>query len=127
MNSIFKVDEKDLKEYLFKNYRSDRNYNKDLDVTYDLEIAKGEKGTEKSIKIKQDILVCKKGCDKCRSITDKTFNLLEKNCGRVEEMDTDIIVKIPNDVQDGQEVVLIGQGRRKNNKYGNLKVNVKVK
>ncbi len=127
MNSIFKVDEKDLKEYLFKNYRSDRNYNKDLDVTYDLEIAEGEKGTEKSIKIKQDILVCKKGCDKCRSITDKTFNLLEKNCGRVEEMDTDIIVKIPNDVQDGQAVVLIGQGRRKNNKYGNLKVNVKVK
>lgn len=127
MNSIFKVDEKDLKEYLFKNYRSDRNYNKDLDVTYDLEITEGEKGTEKSIKIKQDILVCKKGCDKCRSITDKTFNLLEKNCGRVEEMDTDIIVKIPNDVQDGQAVVLIGQGRRKNNKYGNLKVNVKVK
>ena len=42
-------------------------------------------------------------------------------------MDTDIIVKIPNDVQDGQAVVLIGQGRRKNNKYGNLKVNVKVK
>ena len=57
MNSIFKVDEKDLQEYLFKNYRSDRNYNKDLDVTYNLEIAEGEKSTEKSIKIKQDILV----------------------------------------------------------------------
>ena len=127
MNSIFKVDEKDLQEYLFKNYRSDRNYNKDLDVTYDLEIAEGEKGTEKSIKIKQDILVCKKGCDKCRNITDKTFNLLEKNCGRVEERDTNINVKIPNNIQDGQSIVLAGQGRRENNKCGNLKVIVKVR
>lgn len=127
MNSTFEINEKDFKKNIFKDYRSDRNYNQDLDVTYDLEISEGEKGTEKNIKIKQNILVCKKGCNKCKTTIDKSFNLLENNCGRTEEKDIDVIVKIPNDIQNGQVILLIGQGRRENNKYGNLKVIVKVK
>lgn len=127
MNSTFEINEKDLKKNIFKDYRSNRNYNQDLDVTYDLEISEGEKGTEKNIKIKQNILVCKKGCNKCKTTIDKSFNLLENNCGRTEEKDIDVIVKIPNDIQNGQVILLIGQGRRENNKYGNLKVIVKVK
>ena len=127
MNRIFEISEKDLKQNIFKDYRSDRNYNQDLDVTYDLEISEGEKGTEKNIKIKQIILVCKKGCNKCKITIDKTFNLLENNCGIIEEKDIDVIVKIPNNIQNEQSILLIGQGRRENNKYGNLKVIVKVK
>ena len=127
MNRIFEISEKDLKQNIFKDYRYDRNYNQDLDVTYDLEISEGEKGTEKNIKIKQNILVCKKGCNKCKTTIDKTFNLLENNCGIIEEKDIDVIVKIPNNIQNEQSILLIGQGRRENNKYGNLKVIVKVK
>ena len=52
MNSIFEISEKDFKKNIFKDYRSDRNYNQDLDVTYNLEISEGEKGTEKNIKNK---------------------------------------------------------------------------
>ena len=39
MNSTFEINEKDFKKNIFKDYRSDRNYNQDLDVTYDLEIS----------------------------------------------------------------------------------------
>ena len=62
-----------------------------------------------------------------KTTIDKTFNLLENNCGIIEEKDIDVIVKIQNNIQNEQSILLIGQGRKENNKYGNLKVIVKVK
>ena len=36
-------------------------------------------------------------------------------------------IKIPNEIENGQQIVLIKEGEKENNKYGNLIVTIKIK
>ena len=54
MNNYFELNKKELKQFLFENYKKDTNYNEDLDIKYKLNILKKEKGTEKIIKVKDN-------------------------------------------------------------------------
>jgi len=112
----------------FFEYEEDSNYNKDLDTNYILKISRKEsiEGTEKKIKVKKERLLCSKDCKECKRATEKVFNLLENNCGELQMQNQLITVKIPKGIKNNQSVLFIGEGERKGNKYGNLKVTVKV-
>lgn len=97
MNNYFEFDKKELKDFLFKNYKEDPNYKKDLDINYNLEILENEKGAEKAIKFKAN--------------------------GEKRK----VKIKIPREIKEGQAILLIGEGRKQDNKYGNLLVTVKIK
>lgn len=128
MNNDFKDfgDLSDMYNYFF-NYETNPNYDKNLDLNYNLKISEKDKGTEKEIKVKQEVLVCQKNCKKCRSLTDKVFNLFENNCGSLEEKNKILKINIPREITDGQSLALIGEGKKSNNKFGNLIVTVKIK
>ncbi len=126
MNNIYRVSKEDLIQNIFKDYKADQNYDKKLDLNYILNINEGEIGTNKIVTVKQELLVCKKECNTCKKETEKIYNLINNNCGTTEERDVDINVKIPSDVQDGQVIILASQGRRDNNKYGNLNVRIRL-
>ena len=127
---MFEFNENEFKKYVLeKDYRTDPNYNENLDRSCELNISKREieTGAEKEIKVKQKILVCKKGCNKCKNKTDITYNLLENNCGELKQVNMIEKIKIPKGLKDGQVIILVGKGRREGDRYGNLKFNVKVK
>lgn len=129
MNKVFEFSKEDLSDTFDScfNYETNPNYNKDLDVNYNLTISKKDRGTEKEIKVKKEVLTCQRNCNKCKSITDKTFNLLENKCGRLEKKKTNVKIKIPREITDGQSILLIGEGKRKNNQFGNLLVTIYIK
>lgn len=129
MNKMFEFSKEDLSDIynIFRNYETNPNYNKDLDVNYKLKISKKDRGTEKEIKVKREMLVCEKNCNKCKNIRDKTFNLFENECGRLANKKTKIKVNIPREITDGQSIALIGEGKRKNNQFGNLLVTIYIR
>ena len=129
MNKMFEISQEDLANTFDScfNYETNQNYNKDLDRNYKLKISKKDRGTEKEIRVKQKVLVCQKNCKKCRSLTDKVFNLFENNCGRLEEKNKILKINIPREITDGKSLALIGEGKKSNNKFGNLIITVKVK
>ncbi len=129
MNKMFEFSKEDLSNTFDScfNYETNPNYNKDLDVKYKLKISKKDRGTEKEIKVKKEVLTCQRNCNKCKSIMDKTFNLLENECGRLAKKKTKIKVNIPREITDGQSILLIGEGKRKNNQFGNLLVTFKIR
>lgn len=129
MNKIFEFSKEDLSNTFDNcfNYKSDPNYDKSLDLNYKLKISKKDRGTEKEIKVKQEVLTCEKNCNKCKSIMDKSFNLLENECGRLVKKKTNVKIKIPREITDGQSILLIGEGKRKNNQFGNLIVTINIK
>lgn len=128
MNKMFEFSKEDLSDIYntFRNYETNQNYNKDLDVNYKLKISKKDRGTEKEIKVKKEVLTCEKNCNKCKSIMDKSFNLLENECGRLEKKKIKIKVNIPREITDGQSIALIGEGKRKDKQFGNLIVTIKI-
>lgn len=129
MNNIFEISKEDLSDIFDScfNYETNPNYDKNLDLNYNLKISKKDKGTEKEIKVKQKVLVCQKNCKKCKKSTDKAFNLFENNCGILEEKNKILKINIPREITDGQSLALIGEGKKSNNKFGNLIITVKVK
>lgn len=128
MNKVFEFSKEDLSDTFDScfNYETNPNYNKDLDVNYKLKISKKDRGTEKEIKVKKEVLTCEKNCNKCKSIMDKSFNLLENKCGRLEKKKTNVKIKIPREITNGQSILLIGEGKRKNNQWGNLFLTFKI-
>lgn len=131
MNKMFEISKEDLSDIFNKafDYKSNPNYNKDLDVNYNLKISKKDRGTEKEIKVKKEMLVCQKNCNKCKTPMDKVWNLYGKDyrCGRLVKRKTKIKVNIPREITDGQSIALIGEGKRKNNQFGNLLVTINVR
>lgn len=123
---MFEIDKNDL---FAKDYKADPNYDKNLDRNCKLKISKkeSEAGAEKEIKVKQNILVCRKGCSRCKKKTDRIYNLLQNNCGELKKVNMVEKIKIPKDVRDGQVVLLVGRGRREKDKYGNLVVKLIIK
>ena len=99
MNDYFKFDEQEFKEYLSTcfNYKNDKNYDKDLDIIYELKISNKDKDTDKTIVLKE------------------------------KEEERKVKIHIPREITNGQSILLIGEGRKLNNKYGNLIVNIKLK
>lgn len=128
MNNDFK-DFGDLSDiYInFFNYETNPNYDKNLDLNYNLKISEKDKGTEKEIKVKKEVLTCEKNCKKCKKLTDKVFNLFENNCGILKKKNKILKIKIPREITDGQSILLIGEGKRKNNQFGNLLVTIYIK
>ena len=127
MNNVFDFNEKEINDLIennFENYKQDPNYNKNLDTTFDLHISEKERETEKNIKVKQDVSVCKKNCNKCKTTTDKIYNLLENKCGETKVKNKIITVKISEDVKNGQSILFMGEGKKQNEQYGNLVVNI---
>lgn len=129
MNKMFEFSKEDLSNTFDNcfNYETNQNYNEDLDVNYKLKISKKDRGTEKEIKVKKEVLTCEKNCNKCKSIMDKTFNLLENECGRLEKKKTNVKINIPREITDGQSILLIGEGKRKGKQFGNLLVTIYIK
>lgn len=111
----------------FSNYETDSNYDKSLNLEYNLTISENDKGTEKEIRVKREELVCKKNCKKCKKTIDKVYNLLQNNCGKLEKKNRTLKINIPREITEGQSLVLMGEGKKNNNKYGNLIVTIKVK
>lgn len=129
MNKMFEFSKEDLSNTFDNcfNYETNQNYNKDLDVNYKLKILKKDRGTEKEIKVKKEVLTCEKNCNKCKSIMNKTFNLFGNECGRLVKKKTNVKINIPREITDGQSILLIGEGKRKNNQFGNLLVTFKIR
>lgn len=129
MNKMFEFSKEDLSDIFNKtfDYKSNPNYNKNLDVNYKLKISKKDRGTEKEIKVKKEMLVCQRNCNKCKSIMDKTFNLLENECGRLAKKKTNVKINIPREITDGQSILLIGEGKRKDKQFGNLLVTIHIR
>ena len=126
MNKYFILENEEIKNIF--NYKENKNYNKNLDITYELEVKRNELGKEKKIKVKEkeEVLVCRKGCKECRKTTDKAFNLLQNNCGKIEKKDKIIKIHVPKDIKDNQSILIVGEGKKENKKYGNLLVNIKL-
>ena len=127
---MFEFNEKEFKDYVLeKDYMTDPKYDENLNITQELKISKkeSEEGAEREIKIKQNLLVCKKRCKKCKKETDKIYNLLKNNCGELKKVNSIEKVKIPKGVKDEQTIVLVGKGQREKGKYGNLAVTLKIK
>lgn len=127
---MFEINEVELKKNLFaKDYRTDPNYDQNLDRNCELKISKREieAGVEKEIRIKQKVLVCRKKCNKCKKRTERIYNLLENNCGELKQVNMIEKIKIPKGLKDRQVIVLVGKGRREGDRYGNLVVTLKIK
>lgn len=98
-NKMFEFDEEDFNKEMLKmfNYKDDPNYDKNFDINYNLQISNKDFGKDKIIKYKID---------------------KEKRKTKIN---------IPKEIKDGQSIVCIKEGRKKDNKYGNLLVKVFVK
>ena len=79
------------------NYKEDPFYNKDLDIKYNLKIRRKDLGKEETLRYK------------------------------VNKETRKIKIIISKEIENGQSIVLIKEGEKKNNKYGNLIVTIKIK
>lgn len=93
---MFEFDEKDVKKEILEifNYKNDPNYDRNLDINYNLQISTKDFGKEKIIKYK-----------------------IYKEKRKTK-------INIPKEIENGQSIVCIKEGRKKDNKYGNLLVKV---
>lgn len=96
---MLKFDEEDFNKEMLKmfNYKNDPNYARNLDIKCNLEIQRKDLGKEKTLKYKEN-----------------------KDIRQIK-------IRIPKEIKDGQSIVCIKEGRKKDNKYGNLLVKVFVK
>lgn len=99
MNNYFKFDEEDFNKEMLKmfNYKDDPNYDRNLDIKCNLKIQRKDLGKEKTLKYKEN-----------------------RNIRQIK-------INIPKEIKEGQSIVCIKKGRRKDNKYGNLLVKVFIK
>ena len=99
MNNYFEFNEEEFRKEMLEmfNYKEDPLYNKNLNINCTMKINKKDLGKEKSLKYKVD--------------------------NKVKQTK----IKIPKEIENGQQIVLIKEGEKENNKYGNLIVTVKIK
>lgn len=99
MNNYFEFDEEEFRKRILEmfNYEEDLFYNKNLNINSTMKINKKDLGTEKTLKYK------------------------------VNRRKRKTKIKIPNELENGQNIVLIKEGNKKNNKYGNLIITIKIK
>ena len=91
MDNYFTFDKEEFKKSMLENfkYEEDPLYSKNLNINCTMKINKKDLGKEKTLKYR-----------------------INK-----EKMQTKI--KIPNEIENGQQIVLIKEGEKENNKYGN--------
>ena len=99
MDNYFIFDEEEFRKEMLKmfNYKEDPLYNKNLNINCTMKINKKDLGNEKTLKY------------------------------RVNKEKKQTKIKIPKEIENGQQIVLIKEGEKENNKYGNLIVTVKIK
>lgn len=99
MNNYFTFDKEKLKKLMLEgfNYEEDLVYNKNLNINCTLKIHKNDIGKEKTLRY------------------------------RINKENKQTKIKIPNEIENGQNIVLIKEGEKENNRYGNLIVTVKIK
>ena len=99
MDNYFTFDEEEFRKEILEmfNYEEDSHYSKNLNINCTMKINKKDLGKEKSLKYKVD--------------------------NKVKQ----IKIKIPKEIGNGRQIVLIKEGEKENNKYGNLIVTVKIK
>ncbi len=99
MNNYFEFDEEEFRKIMLEmfNYKEDPFYNKDLDIKYNLKIRRKDLGKEETLRYK------------------------------VNKETRKIKIIISKEIENGQSIVLIKEGEKKNNKYGNLIVTIKIK
>mgnify|MGYP005768915155 CR=1 FL=1 len=99
MNNYFEFDEEEFRKIMLEsfNYEEDPLYNKNLNINCTMKINKKDLGNEKILRYKVD-------------------NKMKQTK-----------IKIPNELENGQQLVLIKEGEKENNKYGNLIVVIKIK
>ena len=99
MNNYFEFDEEEFRKIMLEsfNYEEDPLYNKNLNINCTMKINKKDLGNEKILRYK------------------------------VENKMKQTKIKIPNELENGQQLVLIKEGEKENNKYGNLIVVIKIK
>ena len=99
MNNYFEFDEEEFRKIMLEsfNYEEDPLYNKNLNINCTMKINKKDLGKEKTLKYKVD-------------------NKMKQTK-----------IKIQNEIENGQQLVLIKEGEKENNKYGNLIVVIKIK
>ena len=97
--SEFNEDEfKDAMDKIFKefDYKKDNLYRKELDVKCSLKIKKEDLGKEKEL------------------------------INRINRKKKKIKINIPKNLENGQSIIVINEGKKKNDKYGNLVVKIKI-
>ena len=99
MNNYFTFDEEEFRKEMLEmfNYKEDPLYNKNLNINCTMKINKKDLGKEKILKYNVD-----------KEIRQKK-------------------ISIPKEIENGQSIVYIKEGEKKNNKYGNLIVTIKIK
>lgn len=99
MNNYFEFNEEEFRKEMLEmfNYKEDPLYDKDLDIMCNLKIRRKDLGKEKNLK-------------------DKVNKEIRQ-----------IKISIPKEIENGQSIVYIKEGKKKNNKYGNLIVTIKIK
>lgn len=99
MNNYFEFDEEEVRKEMLEmfNYKEDSLYDRDLDIKCDLKIQRKDLGEEKTLKYK------------------------------VNRETRQTKINIPKEIENGQSIVLIKEGEKENNKYGNLIVTIKIK
>lgn len=99
MDNYFIFDEEEFRKEMLEmfNYKEDPLYNKNLNINCTMKINKKDLGNEKTLKY------------------------------RVNKEKKQTKIKIPKEIENGQQIVLIKEGEKENNKYGNLIVTVKIK
>ncbi len=87
MNNYFEFDEEELRKIMLEmiNYKEDSLYNKDLDIMCNLKIRRKDLGKEKTLKYK------------------------------VNNKKKQTKIKIPKEIENGQSIVYIKEGEKKNN------------
>ena len=96
MNNYFEFNEEEFRKEMLEmfNYKEDPLYNKNLNINCAMKINKKDLGKEKILKYKVD--------------------------NKIKQTK----IRIPNEIENGQQIVLIKEGEKENNKYGNLIVTV---
>ena len=99
MNNYFEFDGEEFRKIMLEmfNYEEDSLYNKNLNINCTMKIDKKDLGKEKILKYKVD--------------------------NKIKQTK----IRIPNEIENGQQIVLIKEGEKENNKYGNLIVTIKIK
>ena len=99
MNNYFTFDEEEFRKEMLEMFNNKENphKNKKININSTMKINKKDLGKEKTLKYKVD-------------------NKMKQTK-----------IKIPNEIENGQQIVLIKEGEKENNKYGNLIVTIKIK